>query len=201
MKSILNTLIVLLLVGCNATTSENSNSAEEQTKVETTSEVKPVNPCDLFSSAQLVATFDIKDAATIEMYPRDKYNTTKQCQFIWPEEAGSVKGSQLMIDITSRTEDMGATFSRMLQLDLEKGLSASEDGKMVNILPAKLEGFGENAYHWAQPNFQNTQRISFQIRNEYRVDIIFNCNEGMEVSQELIKNKIIQVGKTIYQKI
>lgn len=200
MKSVLNTLIVLFLVSCNATT-ENSNPEENQTKVETTNEVKPVNPCDLFSSAQLVAIFDIKDAATIETYPRDKYNTTKQCQFLWPEEEGSVRGSQIMIDISSRTEDMGATFSRMLQLDLEKGLSASEDGKVVNILPTKLQGFGENAYHWAQPNFQNTQKISFQVRGEYRVDITFNCDEGIQVSQELIKNKIIQVGEIIYQKL
>lgn len=200
MKSLLITSIVLFLVSCNATT-EKSNPEGNETKLETTTEVKPVNPCDLFSSEQLVAVFDIKDPATVEMYPRDKYSTTKQCQFIWLEEEGSVKGSQMMIDISSRTEDMGATFSRMLQLDLEKGLSASEDGKMVNILPAKLEGFGENAYHWAQPNFQNTQKISFQVRNEFRVDITFNCHEDIQVSQALVKDKIIQVGKVIYQKL
>ncbi len=92
-------------------------------------EILPVNPCELFDANQLASVFNITDKSLIEIYARDKYASTKQCQFIWQESVGSVKGSQIMIDISHKTEDKGAAFSRMLELDLQNGLTARENNE------------------------------------------------------------------------
>ena len=204
MKKILSTVLLVLALGCN-TKNESTNSLNDKKETETTTSsiknIKPVNPCELFNAEQLATFFDIADASTIEMYARNQYGTKKQCQFIWPEEKGSVAGSQIMIDITSKTEDMGATFSRMLELDLLNGLSARENGQTIIIKPTLLEGFGEFAYHWEQPGFQNVQKIAFQVRNDYRVDIMYNAYGAINASAAMIKNKLSEIGKQIKQNL
>ena len=199
---LIQALMLLMLVSCNNKTE--SNSTENTNNATETSEnkvVTPKKPCDLFGTDQLVSAFDIKDASTIEMYARDLYGTKKQCQFIWPEEKGSVAGSQIMIDITSRTEDMGATFSRMLELDLQNGLSARENNQTIIIKPIPLNGFGDFAYHWEQPNFQSVQKITFQVNNEYRVDITYNAHGTINASTDLIKSKLIEIGKIVKENL
>lgn len=206
MKSIVTTLAVILLLSCNNKT-ESSNTAETPSEKTTTvqkssKEVTPAKPCALFGKDQLVEVFNIQAPNTVEMYDKEKFRSnTNQCQFIWQEAEGSVKGSQIMIDISHKTKDMGATFSRMLELDLQKGLTARENNQTITIMPTPLEGFGDFAYHWTQPNFQNVQIIKFQVRNEYDVKITFNCHEGVTVSHEDIKNKIIEIGKHIQKQL
>lgn len=183
---------------------ETKNSLDKEavtTKKESTAAIKTINPCDLFDTQNLVDVFGIADASTIEMYAREQNGSKKQCQFLWPEEKGSVAGSQIMIDITSKAEDMGATFSRMLQLDLQNGLSANENGQTTIIKPTGLIGFGKSAYHWEQPNFQNVQKITFQVENNYRIDITYNAHNAVNISKDLIKMKLIEIGKQIKQKL
>lgn len=180
-------LIMFVLVSCNNKTENNaSENTKNETEVLENKVVTPKNPCDLFNAEQLVRVFDIKNVSTIEMYARDQYGSKKQCQFIWTQEKGSVAGSQIMIDITSKTEDMGATFSRMLELDLQNGLSARENNQTIIIKPTPLENFGDFAYHWEQPSFQSVQKITFQVNNEYRVDITYNAHKSIDASTELI---------------
>lgn len=202
MKKSLYLLILVVLVSCNNKTE--NNTSENKKNVTETSEnkvVTPKNPCDLFNTDQLVSVFDIKNASTIEMYARDQYGTKKQCQFIWTEEEGSVAVSQIMIDITSKTEDMGATFARMLELDLQNGLTARENNETIIIKPTALENFGDFAYHWEQASFQSVQKITFQVNNEYRVDITYNAHKSINASKDLIKSKLIAIGKTIKQNL
>ncbi|BCY28960.1 hypothetical protein [Flavobacterium okayamense] len=202
MKKSLYLLILVVLVSCNNKTE--NNTSENKKNVTETSEnkvVTPKNPCDLFNTDQLVSVFDIKNASTIEMYARDQYGSKKQCQFIWTEEEGSVAGSQIMIDITSKTEDMGATFARMLELDLQNGLTARENNETIIIKPTVLENFGDFAYHWEQHSFQSVQKITFQVNNEYRVDITYNAHKSINASKDLIKSKLIAIGKTIKQNL
>lgn len=202
MKNSLCLLILVVLVSCNNKT-ENKTSENTKNVTETLKNkvVTPKNPCDLFGTDQLVSVFDIQDASTIEMYARDLYGTKKQCQFIWPEEKGSVAGSQIMIDITSKTDDMGATFSRMLELDLQNGLTARENNQTIVIKPKPIENLGDFAYHWEQPSFQSVQKITFQVNDEYRVDITYNSHGSIKVSGELIKSELIEIGNQIKQKL
>lgn len=200
MKNILNIVLLVALFSCTT-----KNKTEQETTLEATSisknddeAIKPIKPCDFFNQDQLAKVFDIKDKSTIEMYARDNFRlNTNQCQFIWQEEKGSVKGSQIMIDITHKTPDDGATFSRMLELKLKNGLTARENNQTITIMPTPLEGFNDFAFHWTQPNFQNVQIIAFQVNNNYMVEITFNCHMGIEVSQEDIKNKLIEIGNQI----
>lgn len=198
MKSILNIFLVVLLASCNSIT-DTSNANQLNAENSSTNEVLPVKPCELFSTEQLAFVFNIQDKSTIEMYDRSKHSATNQCQFIWPEEKGSLKSSQIMINITRKTPDDGSSFSRKLELDLQNGLSASENGKVVIIKPKEIEGFGNFAYHWAQPNFQNTQKIKFQLNDLYMVEILFNSNT--EVLPEDIENKLIKIGEILNQKL
>lgn len=195
-------IIVLAITSCNNKTENNtSENTKNDTETSENKVVTPKNPCDLFGTEQLVSVFDIQDASTIEMYARDLYGTKKQCQFIWPEEKGSVAGSQIMIDITSKTEDMGATFSRMLDLDLQNGLTARENNETIIIKPTPLENFGDFAYHWEQPSFQSVQKITFQVNDAYRVDITYNAHGTINASKDLIKSKLIEIGNQIKQKL
>lgn len=201
MKTLILILSLLLLASCNSKTKDATESEVVTTEKESTSTINAVNPCNLFSSEDLVKVFNITDASTVEMYARDQYGTKKQCQFIWQEEKGSVAGSQIMIDITSKSEDMGATFSRMLQMDLQNGLSARENGQTIIIKPTLLEGFGDFAYHWEQIDFQNVQKITFQVKNDYRVDIVYNAHEAIYAPKDIVKTKLIEIGKTIKEKL
>lgn len=202
MKKSLYLLILVVLVSCNNKTENNtSENTKNDTETLENKVVTPKNPCDLFGTDQLVSVFDIQDASTIEMYARDQYGTKKQCQFIWPEEKGSVAGSQIMIDITSKTDDMGATFSRMLDLDLQNGLTARENNETIIIKPTPLENFGDFAYHWEQPSFQSVQKITFQVNDAYRVDITYNAHGTINASKDLIKSKLIEIGKTIKENL
>ena len=195
-------LIMLVLVSCNNKTENNSSEKTNNSVNTSVNKVVIVqNPCELFDANQLANLFDIADKSLIEMYSRDKYGSTKQCQFIWQEKAGSVETSQIMIDITSKSEDMGSTFSKMLELDLQNGLPARENNQTLIIKPTPLEDFGNFAYHWAQPNFQNVQKITFQVNNEYRVDITYNTHGTNKIAASLIKSKLIQIGKTIKEKL
>lgn len=199
MKKGIALLVMLSILSCNNKTSEN---AKDLLDTSSNKEVTPLKPCNLFNADQLASVFNITDKSLIEMYARDEFRTnTNQCQFIWQEALGSVKGSQIMIDITHKYEDMGATFSRMLELKLLNGMNTQENNQIVTIIPTKLDGFNEHAYHWAQPSFQNVQKIAFQVRNDYNVEIMFNCHEGISVSQDAIKNKLIEIGKIIKENI
>lgn len=192
MKKSLYLLILVVLVSCNNKTENTKNNTETlESKV-----VTPKNPCDLFGKDQLVSVFDIQNASTIEMYARDEYGT-QTCQFIWPEEEGSVAASQIMIDITPKTEDMGATFARMLELDLQNGLTARENNETIIIKPTPLENFGDFAYHWEQPSFQSVQKITFQVNNEYKVNITYTAHKAVNAPKDLIKSKLIEIGKII----
>lgn len=202
MKNYLS-ILLLLIVSCNTKNEKATpNEAEEATPATAISkDVHPIDPCTLLKSEQLATMFNIVNDSAIETYTRDMYGTTKQCQFIWQEEKGSVKGSQLLVIISSKEKDAGATFSKMLQLDIENGLSASENGEVINIKPTPLQGFGDNAYHWTQPNFQNVQKIVFQVNNDYKVEIMFNCHKEISIDQEDIKNKLIETGTLIKGKL
>jgi hypothetical protein len=202
MKKNLYLLILVVLVSCNNKT-ENNSSENTKNDIETLESkvVTPKKPCDLFNSDQLVSVFDIKDASTIEMYARDQYGTKKQCQFIWPEEKGSIVGSQIMIDISCKSDDMGATFSRMLELDLQKGLTASENGKVITILPTSIKGFGDHAYHWTQPDFQQVQKIVFQVDDNYKVEITYTAHKQAKLAAEDAKNKLVEIGNLIQNKL
>lgn len=204
MKLYLTLLFALLLIGCNTNSEKastpSSSDAKSSTKV-SSKEVTPAKPCDLFGKEELAKVFNIQAQSTIEMYTREGGMNTHQCQFIWQEEENAVMGSQVMIDISHKTDDMGATFSRMLELDLQNGLSASENGQIVNIKPTTINGFGDFAYHWTQPSFQNTHVLKFQVENDYSVKLTFNCHEGITVYQDDIKSKLIEIGKVIQQKL
>ena len=199
---LMQALMLLLLVSCS--NKPENKSTENTNNIPKTSSNKvatPKNPCDLFDENQLANVFGVADKSLIEMYSRDKYETTKQCQFIWQEEKGSVEGNQIMIDITSKTETMGATFSRMLELDLQNGLTARENNETIIIKPTPLENFGDFAYHWEQPNFQSVQKITFQVNNDYRVDVTYNSHRHINASTDIIKSKLIEIGKQIKQKL
>lgn len=193
MKKIIVLLIVIAIASCNNKSTENETND--------TKAVKAQNPCELFDVNQLANVFNIADNSLIEMYSHDKYENTKQCQFIWQEKAGSIEASQIMIDITHKTENMGTTFSRMLALDLKNGLTALENNQTIIIKPTPLNGFGNFAYHWEQPSFQNVQKIAFQVDNNYRVVITFNCHKNIKVSQNEIKNRLIKIGTIIKEKL
>lgn len=200
MKKIINIIVVLTLISCN-TKAEKLSTTETFTEEPSSKAIEAVKPCELFGIDQLASVFNIEDKSSIEMYDRTKSNTTKQCQFIWQEKDNAIQGSQIMINITHKSEDMGATFSRMLELDLEKGLSASENGKIIIIKPTPLEGFGDDAYHWEQLSFQNLQKIVFQVQNNYKIEILYNSHNGVNVEPNIIKNKLIQIGKTLNQQL
>lgn len=202
MKHILYTVCLLIAVSCNNKTA-NSAETPESNKNEQPEKaaIAPINPCDLFNKEQLTTVFSIVDSTTIEMFARDKYGDSKQCQFIWPDEKESIQGSQIMIDISSKTPDMGATFSRMLELDKQNGLTARENNETIIIMPTSLQGFGDHAYHWEQIDFQSVQKITFHVRNEYRIDITYNAHKHINMPKEEVKNKLIQIGKIIKQKL
>lgn len=200
MKSALKILIIVLLISCNNKT-DKKNAIESKEEVTSAKEIKTINPCDIFSSEQLVTIFNIQTPGNIEVNPKSKYGSTLQCQFAWYDNKETSKSSQVIIDISAKTSDMGATFSRMLELDLEKGLSGTENGKVVVIMPEKIDNFGDFAYHWQQPSFQNLQKISFQLDNQYRVDITYNSYKGIGLTSDEIKNNLMQIAQLIKQKI
>lgn len=201
MKKTISLLIIVLLVGCNSQTEDKKTENIVPSKT-TSKNVSKVSPCELFGTEELAKVFAITDKNLIEMYPREKSGShTNQCQFIWQEATGSVRGSQVMIDITHKSEDMGATFSRMLELHLQNGLTARENNQTITILPTPLADFGEFAYHWAQPSFQQTQIISFQKDDTYLVKITFNCHQGLSVSSEEIKTKLIKIASHIHEQL
>lgn len=203
MKTIVYRIILLLLISCNSTTDKKeSNTVDSKVKNTSAKDVKPASPCELFTSENLASLFEIKDASTIEMYVRDAFReNTNQCQFIWPEEKGSIKASQIMVDITHKYKDMGATFSRMLELDIKNGLTAIENGKTITIKPMPIDDFGDHAYHWTQPSFQNVQKITFQVENNYRVDITYNSHAGVNIQESVIKQKLIEIGQQIKKQL
>ncbi|KIX21894.1 hypothetical protein SY27_04205 [Flavobacterium sp. 316] len=200
MKNIINVIVVVLLISC---TTKKENSKEEINSNEVTTEnvvsekVVLINPCDLVSMDDIALAFGV-DTATIESYARNPYPDTNRCEFIWNDPNEVSKASQIMITISSNLEinEMPRKFSNMLRMDLEKGVMGT---KQQIIKPTPIGGFGENAYHWAESEVQNVQKIKFHVNDMYLIEILFNTSAI--VNQEEIKVKLIQVGKDIKQKI
>ncbi|CAM3903896.1 MULTISPECIES: hypothetical protein [Flavobacterium] len=196
MKNIINVIVVVLLISCT-TKKENVNSNEATTENVVSEKVALINPCDLVSMDDIASAFGI-DISTIESYARNPYPDTNRCEFIWNDPNEVTKASQIMITISSNLEmeDMPRKFSNMLRMDIEKGVMGT---KQQIIKPTPIDGFGANAYHWKEPDFQNVQKIKFQSNEAYLIEILFNSSET--VNSEEIKEKLIQIGKNIKQKI
>ena len=200
MKNIINVIVVVLLISC---TTKKENSKEEINSNEATTEnvvsekVALINPCDLVSMDDIASAFGV-DTATIESYARNPYPDTNRCEFIWNDPSEVTKASQIMITISSNLEinEMPRKFSNMLRMDLEKGVMGT---KQQIIKPTPIDGFGTNGYHWVEPDFQNVQKIKFQLNEAYLVEVLFNSSGT--VNSEEIKEKLLQIGKNIKQKI
>lgn len=198
MKNILNTIVVVVLISCTTKKeSPNSNLQEEKVEVVSSKKVALISPCDLLSQADIKATFEL-EGVTIENYARNPYPDTNICEFIWNNAKDVTKASQIIITISSNLEidEMPRKFSNMLRMDIEKGVTGT---KQQIITPKLIDGFGTNAYYWTQPDFQNVQKIKFQIDEAYLVEVMYNSN--VQIAQEEIKNKLIQIGQTIKQKL
>ncbi|WP_445710455.1 hypothetical protein [Flavobacterium sp.] len=198
MKNIANIIILVLLISCTSK-KENTNSDNKEAAIENevSEKVMLVNPCDLVSMDDIASAFGV-DIATIESYARNPYPDTNRCEFIWNDPNNVTKASQIMITISSNLEmeDMPRKFSNMLRMDIEKGVMGT---KQQIIKPTPIDGFGANAYHWVEPDFQNVQKIKFQSNEAYLIEILFNSSET--VNSEEIKGKLLQIGKNIKQKI
>ena len=194
MKPIIKLIIVVLLISCNTKKeTPNSNLQEEKVEVVSSKKVALISPCDLLSQADIKATFEL-EGVTIENYARNPYPDTNRCEFVWNNANDVTKGSQVMITISSNFEidDMPRKFSNMLRMDIEKGVMGS---KQQIIKPTPITDFGTNAYHWSEPDFQNVQKIKFQMDEAYLVEVMYNSN--VQITQDEIKNKLIQVGNQI----
>lgn len=196
MKNILSIVLVAIFFSCTEK-KEDANSNIEINKQENLDEVVLINPCDLVSMDDIASAFGV-DTATIESYARNPYPDTNRCEFIWNDLNEVTKASQIMITISSNLEmeDMPRKFSNMLRMDLEKGVMGT---KQQIIKPTPIDGFGTNAYHWTEPDFQNIQKIKFQLNEAYLVEVLLNSSGT--VNSEEIKEKLLQIGKNIKQKI
>lgn len=198
MRPILNTILVVFLISCTSK-KENTNSDNKKAVIEheVSEKVALVNPCDLVSMDDIATAFGV-DSATIESYTRNPYPDTNRCEFIWNDPNDATKGSQIMITISSNLEikEMPSKFSNMLRMDLEKGVMGT---KQQIIKPTPIDGFGTNGYHWTQPDFQNVQKIKYQVDEKYLVEVLFNAYKDVDASE--IKNKLLKIGNTIKEKL
>lgn len=198
MKNIANTILVVFLISCTSK-KENTNSDNKEVAIENeaSEKVMLVNPCDLVSMDDIASAFEIK-STTIETYARNPYPDTNRCEFIWNDPNDVTKGNQIMITISSNMEreEMPRKFSNMLRMDLEKGVMGT---KQQIIKPIPIDDFGTIAYYWAEPDFQNVQKIKFQSNETYLVEVLFTTSTT--VNPEEIKEKLLQIGKNIKQKI
>ncbi|UOX35575.1 hypothetical protein LXD69_08625 [Flavobacterium sediminilitoris] len=196
MKNILSIVLVAIFFSCTEK-KENANSNIEINKQENLDEVVLINPCDLVSIEDIATTFGA-DVTTMESYTRNPYPDTNRCEFTWNVPQDVTKASQIMITISSNLEmeDMPRKFSNILRMDKEKGVLGSQQ---QIIKPTPIDGFGTNGYHWVEPDFQNVQKIKFQLNEAYLVEVLFNSSGT--VNSEEIKEKLLQIGKNIKQKI
>ncbi|MVO09483.1 hypothetical protein GOQ30_09970 [Flavobacterium sp. TP390] len=196
MKKIVSIILVTIFFSCTEK-KENANSNIEINKQENLDEVVLLNPCDLVSIEDIATTFEA-DVTTMENYARNPYPDTNRCEFTWNVPQDVTKACQIMITISSNLEidEMPRKFSNILRMDKEKGVLGSQQ---QIIKPTPIDGFGTNAYHWTEPDFQNIQKIKFHVNDMYLIEILFNTSAI--VNQEEIKVKLIQVGKDIKQKI
>lgn len=186
-------------MSCNTNKKETSSTVNEtKTQTQPHNAIISVRPCELFTKELLASTFNIQDLSTIEYYDRRKYKTTDQCQYIWTASKSASNASQLIINITSNTHetDNPTPYSRLLAIDLEKGLIGT---KQQIIKPIVIDGLGENAYFWAQPDYQDVQKIKFQVNNSYMVEVIYNSY--LESAQNDIKKKLCTIGTLIQNKL
>lgn len=196
MKQLLFIFIGLAAVACSENDlSETTNSSENgvETKSATSSEATLIDPCSIITVDKLCAVFMVNDPSTVEMYSREKYADTKQCQFLWTESQTSVKSSQLLVNITSKIDESNPTkYSRMLEIDLEKGLLGSQQ---QIIKPESVSGLGKGAYFWAQLDEEKVQKIKFQIDEKYMVELMYNSNFGVPHTD--VRQKLTELAKVI----
>jgi hypothetical protein len=103
-----------------------------------------------------------------------------------------------MITILTNDEkaEMPRRFSNMLRMDMQNGVLSSKQQK---IMPTPVDGLGKNAYHWADLDFQNFQKIKFQKDENYYVEVFHNGNDVEDT--ELIKEKLLEISKTLITKL
>ncbi|MDP5121836.1 MAG: hypothetical protein NWQ46_09600 [Spirosomaceae bacterium] len=197
MKKVLFLSLITFSFACSSGTST-SETMDEATVSETTEEPILKNACDIISVDDFAKLFNIQATGEIETYARTPDPNKSTCQFLWQANAAPTSGNQVMITIMTNDEkaEMPRRFSNMLRMDIQNGVMSTKQAK---LMPTPVDGLGENAYHWAELDFQNFQKIKFQVDENYYVEVFHNGNDVDDT--ELIKEKLLEISKTLKTKL
>lgn len=184
-------LIMIAQLSCSSETK--SETVESDTNSDKPTELVLKNACDIISVNDIAKLFTT-EVAGIETYAKTPSPTKSTCQFTWQKSDAPTSGSQVMITISLNDQkaEMPRRFSNMLRMDMQNGVMGSKQHK---IMPTSIEGFGENAYHWSELDFQNLQKIKFQVDENYYVEVFHNGNTAGDA--EATKAKLLEISKTL----